>query len=45
MSTGRRRWFTAEFKEQAVARRSKAGATQTRAAQELGITSSQPAEG
>ncbi len=41
MSTGPRRRFTAEFKEQAVARLSLPGATQTSVAQELGITSSQ----
>ncbi len=41
MSKGPRRRFTAEFKEQAVARLSKPGTTQASVAQELGITSSQ----
>ncbi|WP_161555716.1 transposase [Mangrovicoccus ximenensis] len=36
-----RRSFTAEFKEQAVARLSEPGATQTSVARELGVTRSQ----
>jgi transposase-like protein len=41
MSKRPRRRFTAEFKEQAVARLSEPGATQANVARELGITSSQ----
>lgn len=41
MSRQPRRHFTAEFKEQAVARLSEPGATQTSVAGELGVTPSQ----
>ncbi|WP_171060840.1 transposase, partial [Poseidonocella sp. HB161398] len=41
MSRQPRRPFTAEFTEQAVARLSKPGTTQTSVARELGVTASQ----
>ncbi|WP_172331803.1 transposase [Mangrovicoccus sp. HB161399] len=41
MSRQPRRHFTAEFKEQAVARLSEPGATQASVARELGVSASQ----